>query len=315
MKSLVAGGAGFLGSHLCDQLLLRGEEVICLDDLSTGRFGNISHLISHDSFEFIEHDVRLPIDLKVDRIYNLASPASPFAYQADPVGTLKTNVLGSMNLLELALEYGARILQASTSEVYGDPLINPQVETYWGNVNPVGVRSCYDEGKRASETLFFDYSRSFGVEIKVVRIFNTYGPRMAPDDGRVMSNFITQALDGLPLTVYGSGLQTRSFCYVDDMIGGMLLAMDSPGDFRGPVNLGNPEECTILELIEVLEAHFARSFSVDFMRLPKDDPQVRRPDISLAKEVLAWEPVVTLREGVTRTVAHFEDSNRSTRKQ
>lgn len=303
----MTGGAGFLGSHLCERLLSRGEDVICLDNLSTGYLNNIEHLFSNDGFEFIEHDVTEPLDMRVDRIYNLASPASPVAYQADPIGTLKTNVVGALNVLELAVANGARILQASTSEVYGDPEVNPQHEEYWGNVNPVGIRSCYDEGKRAAETLFFDYERVYGLEIKVVRIFNTYGPRMSPTDGRVISNFVTQGIRGIPLTVYGSGNQTRSFCYVDDLICGIVLAMDSPSEFTGPVNLGNSQEFTILELLELIRSHFGDNIPVSYLDLPQDDPKMRRPDISIAEKTFGWSARVELKDGLARTIEYFQN--------
>lgn len=306
MKNLVTGGAGFLGSHLCEQLLAQGEHVVCIDNLSTGRLKNMQHLLSNRNFKFIEQNILDPIDLRIDRIYNLASPASPVAYQADPIGTLKTNAIGAMNLLDLAVKEGARILQASTSEVYGDPELNPQPESYWGHVNPIGIRSCYDEGKRAAETLFFDYHRVHAVEIKVVRIFNTYGPRMSPTDGRVISNLLVQAIKGLPLTVYGDGRQTRSFCYVDDLVSGIILAMQSPSGFLGPVNLGNPEQFTILELIEMVAVCCGTDVEVCFKELPQDDPKVRCPDISIAQEALGWHPEVTLKEGLDRTRVYFE---------
>lgn len=306
MRDLVTGGAGFLGSHLCDQLLERGDHVTCVDNLSTGNIENIDHLIGNSDFEFIEHDITQPIDIKVDRIYNLASPASPLAYQADPIGTLKTNVIGALNMLELAVTTGARILQASTSEVYGDPEVSPQPEEYWGHVNPIGIRSCYDEGKRAAEALFFDYARVRGVEIKVVRIFNTYGPRMSPTDGRVISNFLTQSIKGRPLTIYGTGNQTRSFCYVDDLISGIVLAMDSRKEFVGPVNLGNSEEFTIIQLVNVIRSHFGTKLDVCFLNLPRDDPRIRCPDLSLAEKALGWKAKVQLKDGIAKTAQYFE---------
>ena len=306
MRNLVTGGAGFLGSHLCDQLLARGDHVTCVDNLSTGDVKNIDHLFGNSDFEFIEHDIRQPMDIKVDRIYNLASPASPPAYQADPIGTLKTNVIGALNMLELALANGARILQASTSEVYGDPEVSPQSEEYWGHVNPIGIRSCYDEGKRAAETLFFDYARVRGVEIKVVRIFNTYGPRMSPTDGRVISNFLTQSINGYPLTIYGNGSQTRSFCYVDDLISGIVLAMDSPKEFVGPVNLGNSDEFTIIQLVDMIRSHFGTKLDLCFLDLPGDDPKRRCPDLSVAEKALGWKAKVQLIDGIARTAQYFE---------
>lgn len=304
-KVLVTGGAGFLGSHLCDRLLADGHTVICIDNLQTGSEKNISHLTGRQEFTFIKHDVVEPIDLDVDRIFNLACPASPPHYQADPVKTAKTSVLGAINMLELAEKNGARILQASTSEVYGNPLLHPQPESYFGNVNPDGIRSCYDEGKRMAETLFFDYHRQYGVDIRVIRIFNTYGPRMNPEDGRVVSNFIVQALKGEDITIYGDGKQTRSFCYVDDLIEGMVRMMNCV-DFTGPVNLGNPGEFTMLELAEmVLELTGSHSKLV-FMPLPGDDPAKRKPVIDLAKEKIGWEPKTVLKEGLKKTIAYFE---------
>ncbi|MBE6018676.1 MAG: SDR family oxidoreductase [Lachnospiraceae bacterium] len=304
-KVLVTGGAGFLGSHLCDRLLADGHTVICIDNLQTGSEKNISHLAGRKDFTFIKHDVIEPIDLEVDRIFNLACPASPPHYQADPVRTAKTSVFGAINMLELAKKNNARILQASTSEVYGNPLVHPQPENYLGNVNPDGIRSCYDEGKRMAETLFFDYHRQYGVDIRVIRIFNTYGPRMNPEDGRVVSNFIVQALKGEDITIYGDGNQTRSFCYVDDLIEGMMRMMNCEG-FTGPVNLGNPGEFTMLELAEqVLELTGSHSKLV-FMPLPGDDPAKRKPVIDLAKEKLGWEPKTALKEGLKKTIAYFE---------
>jgi UDP-glucuronate decarboxylase len=303
---LVAGGAGFLGSHLCEKLVERGDTVSCIDNFSTGRMRNVEHLTSSNRFEIIPHDVTQPLDAEVDEIYNLACPASPVHYQADPIRTTKTSVLGALNLLELAAARGIRIFQASTSEVYGDPNVHPQPETYWGNVNSFGPRSCYDEGKRCAETLFYDFHRSRGVEIKVARIFNTYGPAMRPDDGRVVSNFIVQALQGEDLTVYGDGSQTRSFCYVDDLIDGFLRLMDSPSSVTGPVNLGNPVEFTIGELAQqVIELTGSRS-RIAHRALPVDDPRQRRPDISLAMRELDWQPKVPLATGIARTIDYFD---------
>ncbi|MCO6420199.1 UDP-glucuronic acid decarboxylase family protein [Sinorhizobium meliloti] len=306
-RILVTGGAGFLGSHLCELLLGAGHEVICLDNFSTGLRRNIAPLKRFDTFRVIAHDVVEPIDLEVDEIYNLACPASPPHYQADPIQTTKTCVIGSLNLLDLAARRGARIFQASTSEIYGDPHVHPQVESYWGNVNPFGPRSCYDEGKRCAETLFFDFHNSHGVEIKIVRIFNTYGPRMRPDDGRVVSNFIVQALEGEDITIYGDGSQTRSFCFVDDLIDGFVRLMASPPSLTGPVNLGNPAEFTIGELAEeVIRLTGSRSKIVR-RPLPVDDPRQRRPDISLATEELGWRPKVNLAEGLAHTIRYFDD--------
>lgn len=306
-KCLVTGGAGFLGSHLCERLLEAGHQVLCLDNLHTSSISNIAEINEHPGFTFVEHDVAEPFEAEVDEIYNLACPASPVHYQNDPVKTVRTNVLGAINLLELARQTGARILQASTSEVYGDPAVTPQAEDYWGNVNPIGPRACYDEGKRCAETLFFDYARQHGVEIKVARIFNTYGPRMAPDDGRVVSNFLVQALQNQDLTVYGAGDQTRSFCYVDDLIEGLLALMSSPADLRGPVNLGNPNEFTIRELADSIISLTKSHCRIRFEPLPQDDPQQRRPDVSLARETLNWEPKVQLEEGLTLTCRYFSD--------
>ena len=303
-RNLVTGGAGFIGSHLCERLLETGEEVLCLDNFFTGRKENIVHLMSHPRFEIIRHDVTQPILIEVDRIYNLACPASPVHYQFNPVKTIKTNVLGALNMLGLAKRVRARILQASTSEVYGDPKLHPQPEAYWGNVNPVGIRSCYDEGKRVAETLFFDYYRQNKVDIRVVRIFNTYGPRMLVDDGRVVSNFIVQALRGEPITIYGDGSQTRSFCYQSDLVDGLIRMMNCEG-LTGPVNMGNPGEFTIKELAEEV-LRLTRSKSVIERRpLPVDDPARRQPDISLAREKLGWEPKVPLAEGLAKTVDYF----------
>ena len=303
---LVTGGAGFLGSHLCEKLLQQGHSVLCLDNFFTGNKENILAFLNHPSFRLIEHDVCSPIDLDVDFIYNLACPASPIHYQYDPVKTIKTNVHGAVNMLELAKVKGARILQASTSEVYGDPHQHPQKESYWGNVNPIGIRSCYDEGKRCAETLFFDFHRQFGVPIKVARIFNTYGPRMHPNDGRVVSNFIVQALKNEPITIYGDGTQTRSFCFVDDLIDGLILLMNSPKDLTGPVNLGNPVEFTMLQLADLVFELTGKKPKLIFHPLPSDDPKQRKPDIALAKSMLSWEPRVQLKEGLRATIEYFE---------
>jgi len=306
-RVLVTGGAGFIGSHLCERLLNEGNEVFCMDNLETGSIRNIETFKENPLFHFIQQDVIDPIDIDVDQIFNFACPASPPRYQKDPVHTLKTSVLGALNLLELATNTGAMIMQASTSEVYGDPTISPQPETYWGNVNPIGIRSCYDEGKRCAETLFFDYGRQFGTKIKVVRIFNTYGPRMNPEDGRVVSNFIVQALKNEPLTVYGDGSQTRSFCYIDDLIEGILKVMQTDGSFKGPVNLGNPGEFTVLELARlVLELTGSKS-EIQFRPLPQDDPKRRKPDITLARQTLGWEPTVKLEEGLFTTIQYFRE--------
>ena len=306
-RTLVTGGAGFLGSHLIDRLLERGHEVLCVDNLFTGNKANLDHLHENPRFEFMRHDITFPLYVEVDEIYNLACPASPIHYQHDPVQTAKTSVIGSINMLGLAKRLKCKIFHASTSEVYGDPSVHPQPESYWGNVNPIGIRSCYDEGKRCAETLFFDYHRQHDIDIKIVRIFNTYGPRMHPADGRVVSNFIVQALAGNPITIYGDGSQTRSFCYVDDLIEGWLRFMDAP-DMIGPVNLGNPNEFTIRELAEaVIELTGSRS-QIEERPLPQDDPRQRQPDISLAKEKLGWEPQVQLREGLERTIAYFRDN-------
>ena len=305
-RVLVTGGAGFLGSHLCERLLEAGQEVLCVDNLYTGRRENIVHLMENKSFEFMRHDICIPLYVEVDEIYNLACPASPIHYQFDPVQTTKTSVHGSINMLGLAKRVKAKILQASTSEVYGDPIVHPQPETYWGHVNPIGLRACYDEGKRCAETLFFDYHRQHKLRIKVARVFNTYGPRMHPNDGRVVSNFILQALQGENLTVYGDGSQTRSFCYVDDLIDGFTRLMQSPDDFTGPVNLGNPVEMTMLELAEKVLAITGSDSRIIYEPLPSDDPNQRRPDITKAKEVLDWTPRVGLDEGLERTVAYFK---------
>jgi len=306
-RTLVTGGAGFLGSHLCRRLLKDGNEVVCVDNYFTGNKSNIVDLLNNPYFELLRHDVTFPLYVEVDEIYNLACPASPIHYQHDPVQTLKTSVHGAINMLGLAKRIGAKILQASTSEVYGDPEVHPQTEDYWGHVNPKGSRSCYDEGKRCAETLFFDYRRQHGLVIKVARIFNTYGPNMHPNDGRVVSNFIVKALQGEPVTVYGDGSQTRSFCYVDDLVRGFITLMDkTPDDFSGPVNLGNPGEFTILELAEkVIEMTGSKS-RIEFRELPSDDPRQRRPDISLAKRELDWQPEVPLEQGLVKTIEYFK---------
>ncbi len=303
---LVTGGAGFLGSHLCERLLEGGHDVICLDNFYTGSKRNIEHLIGQRRFELARHDVTFPLYIEVDRIYNLACPASPIHYQHDPVQTTKTSVHGAINMLGLAKRLKCPIFQASTSEVYGDPTMHPQREDYWGNVNPIGPRSCYDEGKRCAETLFFDYHRQHNLEIKVARIFNTYGPRMHPNDGRVVSNFIVQALKGEPITIYGEGLQTRSFCYVDDLVEGFLRLMNSPRELTGPVNLGNPGEFTIRQLAEMTIELTGSSSKLTFLPMPQDDPKQRRPDITLAQEKLGWQPKVQLREGLKRTIEYFD---------
>lgn len=306
-RCAVTGGAGFLGSHLCERLLKDGRDVLCVDNFYTGSKRNILHLLPNPYFELYRHDITYPLYVEVDEIYNLACPASPIHYQNDPVQTTKVNVHGSINMLGLAKRLKAKILQASTSEVYGDPKVHPQKESYWGHVNPIGRRSCYDEGKRCAETLFFDYHRQHGLKIKVARIFNTYGPRMHPNDGRVVSNFIVQALKGDPVTIYGDGSQTRSFCYVDDLIDGLVRLMNSPPDFIGPVNLGNPGEFTILELAERVKEMTGSSSEFIFKELPSDDPVMRRPDIGLATNVLGWEPRVPLEEGLRKTVDYFDD--------
>ena len=305
MRIMVTGGAGFLGSHLCERLLSDGHEVLCLDNLFTGCRANIRPLLANDRFEFIRHDIVDPIKVEVERIYNLACPASPIHYQYNPIKTVKTSVMGSINCLGIAKRVKARILQASTSEVYGDPDVHPQPESYWGNVNPIGLRACYDEGKRCAETLFFDYHRENHVDIRVVRIFNTYGPRMNPNDGRVVSNFIVQALRNEDITMYGDGRQTRSFCYVDDLVDGFVKMMEQE-QTHGPVNLGNPEEYNMLELAEMIIRMTGSSSKVVFKPLPADDPKQRRPDITLAKETLGWEPVCELEDGLVKTIAFFE---------
>ena len=307
MRILVTGGAGFLGSHLCDRLINEGHEILCLDNFFTGRRQNIAHLLQNPKFELIRHDVIDPFKVEVDQIYNLACPASPPHYQYNPIKTTKTSVMGAINCLGLAKRVRARVFLASTSEVYGDPTVHPQDESYWGNVNPIGRRSCYDEGKRCAETLFFDYHRENGVDIRVVRIFNTYGPRMLADDGRVVSNFIVQALKGENLTVYGDGSQTRSFCYVDDLIEGFVRLMNQEKTV-GPVNIGNPGEFTMLELAELVLKKVGGKSKVTNLPLPADDPKQRRPDISLAKEALGWEPKVPLEEGLDRTIAYFRQA-------
>jgi UDP-glucuronate decarboxylase len=305
-RVLVTGGSGFLGSHLCDRLVARGDDVICADNLFTGRKRNIAHLLDKPNFEINRHDVTFPLYVEVDQIYNLACPASPVHYQHDPVQTTKTSVHGAINMLGLAKRLRARIFQASTSEVYGDPDVHPQPEEYWGRVNPIGIRSCYDEGKRCAETLFFDYHRQHKLDIKVARIFNTYGPRMHPNDGRVVSNFIVQALKGQDITLYGDGLQTRSFCYVDDLVEAFMRFMDAPEELTGPINLGNPKEFTIKELAEnVIDLVGSKSKMV-FHPLPSDDPKQRQPNIDKAREHLGWTPKVELREGLTRTIAYFD---------
>ncbi|MDL2400267.1 UDP-glucuronic acid decarboxylase family protein [Rhizobium mayense] len=315
-RILVTGGAGFLGSFLCERLLQEKHEVICVDNFFTGRRSNVAHLLDDRSFEIVRHDITFPLYVEVDEIYNLACPASPVHYQYDPVQTTKTSVHGAINMLGLAKRVGAKILQASTSEVYGDPEVHPQQEGYWGRVNPIGPRSCYDEGKRCAETLFFDYWRQHRLRIKVARIFNTYGPRMRPDDGRVISNFIVQALENKPITVYGNGEQTRSFCYVDDLIDGLVRLMGTDDEVTGPINLGNPVEFTMLELAKlVIELTGSRS-KIEYLPLPTDDPRQRQPDIGVAKSELGWKPKVQLRGGLARTIAYFDDllsSDRSRR--
>ncbi|MBS0384703.1 MAG: SDR family oxidoreductase [Proteobacteria bacterium] len=305
-RILVTGGSGFLGSHLCDRLVTRGDDVVCADNLFTGRKRNIAHLIGRPNFEFLRHDVTFPLYVEVDQIYNLACPASPVHYQHDPVQTTKTSVHGAINMLGLAKRLRARIFQASTSEVYGDPDVHPQPEEYWGRVNPIGIRSCYDEGKRCAETLFFDYYRQHKLDIRVARIFNTYGPRMHPNDGRVVSNFIVQALKGGDITLYGDGQQTRSFCYVDNLIDAFVAYMDKDGDVPGPINLGNPKEFTMIELADaVIDLTGSKSKKVS-KPLPSDDPKQRQPNIDKAKALLGWAPTIELREGLTRTIAYFD---------
>lgn len=304
-RVMVTGGAGFLGSHLIDRLIERGDEVLCLDNLFTGTKQNIAHLLGHDRFEFMRHDVTIPVYVEIDEIYNLACPASPVHYQHDPVQTTKTSVHGAINMLGLAKRTGAKIFQASTSEVYGDPAVHPQKEDYWGHVNPIGPRSCYDEGKRCAETLFFDYRRQHNLGIKVARIFNTYGPRMHPSDGRVVSNFIVAALRGDRIPIYGDGSQTRSFCYVDDLVEGFLRLMDSADEVTGPINLGNPGEFSMLELAEKVIAIVGSKSEICHLPLPQDDPRQRRPDIGLANDALGWTPKIALDEGLERTIAYF----------
>jgi UDP-glucuronate decarboxylase len=305
-RILVTGGAGFLGSHLIDRLINRGDEVLCVDNLFTGDKSNLDHLSGHPCFEFMRHDVCLPLYVEVDEIYNLACPASPIHYQYDPVQTTKTSVIGAINMLGLAKRVKAKITQASTSEIYGDPTVNPQSESYWGNVNTIGPRACYDEGKRCAETLFFDYRRQHGLDIKVARIFNTYGPRMHPNDGRVVSNFIMQALMGEPITIYGDGRQTRSFCYVDDLIEGLMRLMATSPNVPGPINLGNPNELTIIELAEAVLSITGSKSRLENRPLPQDDPRQRRPDVSLAREKLGWQPHTQLCDGLTKTIEYFD---------
>jgi len=306
MRILITGGAGFLGSHLCDRLIHDGHEIVCLDNLFTGSKANIAHLLGNPSFEFVRHDVIDPFKYEVDQIYNLACPASPPHYQYNPIKTTKTSVMGAINCLGLAKRVKARILQASTSEVSGDPAEHPQRESYWGNVNPIGPRSCYDEGKRCAETLFFDYWRQYQVKIKVARIFNTYGPRMHPNDGRVVSNFIVQALRGDPITIYGDGSQTRSFCFVDDLVTGLVQLMESADETTGPINLGNPNEIPVDELARRIVELTGSASKIEFLPLPTDDPRQRRPDIGLAHQVLGWSPTIALDDGLRRTIAYFE---------
>ncbi len=305
-KILVTGGAGFLGSHLCEALLKQGNEVICMDNYFTGSKSNIVHLLDNPYFELYRHDVTMPAHVEVDEIYNLACPASPIHYQYDPIKTIQTSIMGAINMLGVAKRTGAKILQASTSEVYGDPHVHPQPEEYWGNVNPIGIRSCYDEGKRCAETLFFDYHRQNNVRIKVIRIFNTYGPNMHPNDGRVVSNFIVQALKGKDITIYGDGSQTRSFCYCDDLIRGMIAMMATPDEITGPINLGNPHEFTIKQLAELVIELTGSSSKIIYEPLPSDDPTQRQPIIDKAKKILNWEPTVQLREGLVKTIEYFD---------
>jgi UDP-glucuronate decarboxylase len=305
-KILVTGGAGFLGSHICELLVEQGHDVICVDNFFTGNKRNVRHLMKCDNFEILRHDITNPLYLEVDQIYNFACPASPISYQSDPVQTTKTNVHGAINMLGLAARTKAKILQASTSEVYGDPNVHPQKEDYWGNVNPIGIRSCYDEGKRCAETLFFDYWRQHNLRIKVVRIFNTYGPRMYPEDGRVVSNFICQSLRGEDLTVYGDGMQTRSFCYVDDLVGSILKMMNSTDDITGPINIGNPNEITMLNLAESIIKLTRSNSKIIFKKLPEDDPKQRQPDIQKAKNLLNWQPEVSLEDGLNNTIKYFK---------
>ena len=310
-RVLVTGGAGFIGSHLCERLLAQGDEVLCVDNFFTGTRANVAHLLGHPMFELMRHDVTFPLYVEVDEIYNLACPASPIHYQFDPVQTTKTSVHGAINMLGLAKRVRAKILQASTSEVYGDPVVHPQPEEYWGNVNPIGPRSCYDEGKRCAETLFFDYWRQHRTRIKVARIFNTYGPRMHPNDGRVVSNFIVQALKGEAITIYGEGLQTRSFCYVDDLVEGLMRLMATDDDVTGPINLGNPGEFTMLQLAEAVIELTGSKSELKFMPLPQDDPRQRQPDIGLARAHLDWRPTIALRQGLAHTISYFDNLLRS----
>jgi UDP-glucuronate decarboxylase len=305
-RIMVTGGCGFLGSHLCERLLAQGNEILCVDNCFTGSKRNIGHLLDNPNFEFVRHDITFPLYIEVNEIYNMACPASPIHYQFDPVQTTKTSVHGAINMLGLAKRVRAKILQASTSEIYGDPEVHPQPEGYWGRVNPIGLRSCYDEGKRCAETLFFDYHRQHRLRIKVARIFNTYGPRMHPNDGRVVSNFIVQALRGEPITIYGKGNQTRSFCYVDDLMDGLIRLMNSPDEFTGPVNLGNPTEFTILELAQKVIALTGSKSKLIYQSLPQDDPQQRKPDIALARKTLDWRPTVALEQGLIKTIDYFE---------
>ena len=307
-RILVSGGAGFIGSHLCTRLINDGHEVICLDNFFTGAKNNIAHLMGNHHFEVVRHDVTYPYSAEVDEIYNLACPASPIHYQHDPIQTAKTSVMGAINMLGLAMRLDAKVLQASTSEVYGDPIVHPQPEHYWGNVNPVGYRSCYDEGKRCAETLFMDYHRQNDVRVKIIRIFNTYGPRMLPNDGRVVSNFVLQALNNEDITIYGDGTQTRSFQYIDDLIEGMIRMMETEDDFTGPVNLGNPNEFSIQELAEKIIAMTGSSSKIVFKSLPNDDPKQRQPDITLAKKKLGWEPTIELEDGLSRMIEYFKGS-------
>ena len=313
IRALVTGGAGFLGSHLCEHLLKEGFDVLCVDNFYTGTKANIIHMLEKPYFELLRHDTTFPLYVEVDEIFNLACPASPIHYQNNPVQTTKVNVHGSINMLGLAKRVRAKILQASTSEVYGNPSIHPQVETYWGNVNPIGPRACYDEGKRCAETLFFDYHRQHHLGIKVARIFNTYGPRMHPNDGRVISNFILQALRGEPITIYGNGSQTRSFCFVDDMVKGLILFMKTPDEVTGPINLGNPEEHSVLEIAQRILRLTASKSKIIFEPLPQDDPEKRRPDISLAQKVCGWSPKISLEEGLPKTIDYFENFLRTSK--
>jgi len=305
-RVLVTGGAGFIGSHLCERLIARGDDVLCVDNFFTGSRANVAHMLNNPSFELMRHDITFPLHVEVDEIYNLACPASPIHYQFDPVQTTKTSVHGAINMLGLAKRVKARILQASTSEVYGDPAVHPQTEDYWGNVNPVGPRSCYDEGKRCAETLFFDYHRQHALRIKVARIFNTYGPRMHPNDGRVVSNFIVQALKGEPISIYGDGNQTRSFCYVDDLVEGLIRLMGTDDAVTGPVNLGNPGEFTMLQLAQLVLELTGSTSTIEHHPLPQDDPRQRRPDITKARELLDWQPTQNLRDGLGRTISYFD---------